>query len=130
MVMPEWVMPSQFFNQSTVDTPEKKLMMMVLLDAIQIMQRPLSVSTARNPAYRIAFEKNRLTPRQETRAWFASDDRTWPFAFLNLCDVFDLDPSCIRRIILEKPQERIRPRSHLAGVRTKVRGRLIGNDAA
>ncbi|MCW5889184.1 MAG: hypothetical protein KIT14_01390 [bacterium] len=32
-------------------------------------------------------------------AWFASDARDWPFAFVSLCDALELDPVRIRRLL-------------------------------
>jgi hypothetical protein len=34
------------------------------------------------------------------RAWFASDEQTWPCAFAALCDTFGLDPAAVRRRVL------------------------------
>jgi hypothetical protein len=28
--------------------------------------------------------------------WFASNDYTWPFSFLNVCQLLDLDPEAVR----------------------------------
>src|SRR6202035_4801850 len=28
--------------------------------------------------------------------WFTSDDYTWPFSFLNVCQLLDLDPEAVR----------------------------------
>jgi hypothetical protein len=35
--------------------------------------------------------------------WFASNDYTWPFSFLNVCQLLDLDPEVVRE---ELPGER------------------------
>jgi hypothetical protein len=41
-------------------------------------------------------EKARTLDRQ-TWAWVRSDDRTWPFSFLRICDALGLSPSAVRR---------------------------------
>jgi hypothetical protein len=35
-------------------------------------------------------------PRREVDAWFASDDRQWPFSFRNVCRALGLDPDDVR----------------------------------
>jgi hypothetical protein len=42
--------------------------------------------------------------RDEAAAWFASDDREWPFSFLNLCDALQLDATAVRAALAAKAQ--------------------------
>ena len=39
--------------------------------------------------------------RMDVERWFAADDREWPFSFVNICGVLDLDPARIRRVLAE-----------------------------
>jgi hypothetical protein len=32
--------------------------------------------------------------------WFTSNDHTWPFSFLNVCQLLDLDPEAVREDVL------------------------------
>jgi hypothetical protein len=36
----------------------------------------------------------------EVRGWFASDDQTWPYAFVPICEGIGLDPDAVRRRVL------------------------------
>ena len=86
---PETVLPSQLLDTSNLGAamqPEKRLMLAVLEDAIATLQR-----TA-NGTSRVA-----LRDFDETRAWLASDDTTWPYTFVNICHVLGFDPSFLRR---------------------------------
>jgi hypothetical protein len=42
-----------------------------------------------------------LVRHQQDKRWFNSNDRTWPFSFLNICDAIGIDPSCVRKHLLE-----------------------------
>ncbi len=36
---------------------------------------------------------------EEELSWVFSDDLSWPFSFLRLCELFHLDPDYVRRIV-------------------------------
>jgi len=44
-------------------------------------------------------------PRQykEAYEWVVSDDRTWPYSFLNLCDALSISASRVRRAVAPPP---------------------------
>jgi hypothetical protein len=50
----------------------------------------------------------------ENLRWVASEDTTWPFSFIRLCQLFDLEPSWVRaavaRWMLPVPSPSSRPR--------------------
>jgi hypothetical protein len=35
----------------------------------------------------------------EARAWVMSNDQSWPFSFINVCDALELDMACVRRAV-------------------------------
>ncbi len=37
---------------------------------------------------------------REAYVWVASDERRWPFSFLNVCDMLDLSPRALRSKLL------------------------------
>lgn len=81
----------QFFahpQRRTVWTGEQRLMAALLEDALTVCGKPLQ------PA---AKSRNQL--RSETLRWFRSDDRSWTFSFLRICESLDLDPGAIRRVV-------------------------------
>jgi hypothetical protein len=70
-------------------SPEHRLALAVLAEAVVDIQ---------------SYRKKRTRPRQkayETAVdWIGAEDRKWDFSFLNLCDVFDLDPALLRKQLL------------------------------
>jgi hypothetical protein len=85
---PETILPSQLLDTSRLGAttqPEKRLMLAVLEDAIATFQR------TRGGASRAAAREF-----DEVRAWLASDDTSWPYAFLNICHVLGFEPGCLR----------------------------------
>jgi hypothetical protein len=82
------VVPEQFFSLPHVqrERPEATLMRAVLEEALACFQyqfyarRPGSKQLAR-----------------DAEEWFFSDATSWPFAFVNICEVLHLDPEYIRR---------------------------------
>jgi hypothetical protein len=82
------VMPAQWFPDRGAQArlqPEKRLMLAVLEDVVDILVR-----------YRGGCERKQQL-RREAEEWVDSDDRESPFAFLNLCDALGLEPDCVRR---------------------------------
>ena len=75
------VLPVQFFRLGGRQRmqPERRLMLAVLEDAVlQLTRTPLSRDT------------------METHAWIASDDRSWPYSFANVCEALSLDAGAVR----------------------------------
>jgi hypothetical protein len=65
--------------------PERALAMAVLLDAIE--------SYAKHARAQSTDGRRELA---DVRRWVHSHDRSWPFSFENVCDVFGLDPERLR----------------------------------
>ena len=85
---PETVLPCQLLDAShrgAAMQPEKRLMLAVLEDAIATLQR--TAGRTRRAAVR---------EHDEARAWLASDDASWPYAFLNVCHVLGYEPGYLR----------------------------------
>jgi hypothetical protein len=85
---PETVLPSQFFDRIQIDAslqPEKRLMLAVLEDAVGTFQKYATVPGRR--AHRLFTEAEQ---------WFESDEKEWPFAFVNVCQALDLEPLYVR----------------------------------
>lgn len=81
------ILPSQASRARSIDvsSPEKRLLLAVLADAITALR--LSAG-ARNRAGRHRF--------YETAAWFASDATDSPFTFASICDILDFDIEYLR----------------------------------
>src|SRR5262245_14353769 len=90
------LLPAQFCPGVT-DSPETALMRAVLQRAIDDLAAPqlLSYQGARGAA----------KLQRDTAAWFASDDTTWPYSFVNICLALNLDVGAIRRALLGPQRE-------------------------
>lgn len=65
--------------------PEENLCLAVLVDALDTLQK-----------YHQATNSKGRRLWWEASYWVRSDDRQWPFAFLNICELLDLDPDAVR----------------------------------
>ena len=94
----EFVMPVQFHTPASEAwwPGEKRLMLAVLTDAIDILLKGPGVNDPR-----------RTTVFEETVAWFTRDDADWPCSFVNVCDALGIDAravrDAIRRRMLRRP---------------------------
>ena len=73
----------------TVSEPERKLLVAVLTDAI-VRYRLRGMLT----------DGARRSQLGEAARWILSDDRRWPYSFVNVCDALGLDPSAVRRAVI------------------------------
>jgi hypothetical protein len=88
LFQPDTILPSQFFAAMRKKVPQEaeyRLMVAVLEDAIDCFQKHCN---ARDAKARQLFE--------DAERWVASDDRNWPFSFINICDLLGLNPSYVR----------------------------------
>jgi hypothetical protein len=81
---PEPVLPAQFFAAGDRATGELRLMEAVLMDAIGVWER------------RARKARNAQRQREQDRQWFASDDMSWPYSFVNVCHYLGIDPDALR----------------------------------
>jgi len=103
---PEITLPVQFhriWHESTTSTPERILAMSVLCQAASDLQQ-----------FRYARRRRPQRLYKEAYTWVTSEDRRWPYSFLNLCDALRLSPECVRAELLhDAPSVRS---SHFRGV--------------
>ena len=85
---PETILPSQFFDrvQDAALQPEKRLMLAVLEDGVGTFQK-YAGATGRRARRLFA----------EAEDWFTSEDTSWPFAFVNICQALGLEPLYLRK---------------------------------
>lgn len=89
LFQPDVLLPSQFFasmRKRVPQEPEYRLIVAVLEDAIDCYQKHLF---AREPKARQLFE--------DASDWIASDDRQWPYSFISICEILNLNPSYVRQ---------------------------------
>ena len=85
------ILPAQFFDRSRARTPEARLQLAVLEDAIHILTT-YPTATIQTGGLR----QKRYTTLHETRAWILDDDMTWPCSFRAVCANLDLDADAVR----------------------------------
>jgi len=87
-LQPDVILPTQFFQSLRTKSQfngERRLMIAVLEDAVNCFMKQLH---ATDPKARQLF--------LEAQEWITADDRTWFFAFENVCDTLDLNPDYVR----------------------------------
>jgi hypothetical protein len=113
-VVPDTILPAQFFPRAAALAPERRLMMAVL--ARSLLDLPSNAGTGTQRARRHLAE---------VEAWFVSDDDVWPFSFVNLCHALDLDASSVRSHLV-----RWRRAAHTNVVSLPVQGSAAARPAA
>ena len=87
-LQPDTILPTQFFQSLRTKCQfngERRLMIAVLEDAVNCFMKQLH-----------ATEPNARQLFLEAQEWITADDRTWFFAFENVCDTLDLNPDYVR----------------------------------
>ena len=84
MIEPDIILPSQFLRRTLV-TPETRLLLAVLEEALGTYQRLLVATDARSTALLADVE-----------AWFASDDSARLCAFVAICNILEIEPTWVR----------------------------------
>lgn len=113
LLQTEVILPAQFWHIVAPDSPERRLLLAILEDAL---------ITLLHHRRRDNLESRRLVT--ETEKWIGSNRRTSPFDFVGLCDVLGVDPTYLRALIRRPPaRERLtqRRRSHAGRSHHKVR---------
>jgi hypothetical protein len=93
-VAPDQVLPVQFCDggqRGRTQSPERELAVSVLAQAALDIERCREARRGR---------KRRIY--REAYNWVASDDRSWPYSFLNLCDAVSLSPAFLRARLLNE----------------------------
>jgi len=91
-IAPELTLPVQFrdlWHGSRVSSPEMILAVTVLGQAANDLR-----------SFRFARRCSEQRLYLDAYQWVASSDRTWPYAFLNLCDILHLSVSRVRAQLL------------------------------
>ena len=89
---PSILLPSQFFaalGQKAEADGERRLMFAILEDAIGCFQK-----------YLWATDHKKRQLHLDAESWFLEDDPSWLFSFVNICDVFEIQPVFLRQGLL------------------------------
>jgi len=109
MFQPDVLLPSQFFasmRKKVPQEPEYRLIVAVLQDAVECFQKHLF---ARDHKARHLYE--------DAADWLASDDREWPYSFVSICEVLDLNPQYVRRGLQAWQDKQLAGKSDIRSVR-------------
>ena len=96
-VSPDQVLPVQFhaiWQHSRSMCPERELAAAVLAQAAFDIEK-----------YRGKPQSRSRRLHREAYNWVASDDRRWPYSFLNLCDALGISAAVLRVRLLREPQQ-------------------------
>jgi|SRR3972149_411574 len=84
---------------------EHRLAAAVLLEAIDCLRGKATISgSGSNHSREIRqrqHERRRATLASEAQEWIESDDTSYTFTFMSVCDVLNLEPNAVRRALLK-----------------------------
>ena len=100
MMQLDIVLPPQYFGPRRRQAPEQRLMIAVLQDALDCVQK-----------HRFAKDPQRRRLFQAAKQWFLSDERDWPYSFECICGAIDLDANAVRQHLRVAPVQRAVPAS-------------------
>jgi len=123
---PDIILPSHLLGR-TIATPEKRLLLAVLEEAVGTYHRYIVATDHRDRAIFVAVEE-----------WFASDDAAWLYSFVGICDALGLEPSYVRAGLgpwVERHRTSLRPTAkpqrvsfrRVNGMRHRTNGRAEGS---
>jgi hypothetical protein len=93
LLKPEATLPVQFqgmWHGGKPVTPERALMIVVLWQAASDLQK-----------FRFARSRKQQRLYMEAYKWVASNDRSWPYSFVNLCEALKLSLEYLRAGMLD-----------------------------
>ena len=93
MLQPEVILPTQFFRMwhgTLPVTPERRL----LISMVSLAAEDLS-------KFRHARQRRQQRMYRDAFRWVASNDRSWPMSFVNICDALKISASRLRAHLLE-----------------------------
>ena len=94
MLRPNIILPSQYFPSQLKQAPEQRLMIAVLQDAIDCVDK-----------YRGATDSDGRRLFAEAAQWVLADESEWPYSFECICDVLGLDANAVRYRLRLTPQQ-------------------------
>ena len=92
ILVPDAALPSQFdeiWHKTRSINPERALALAVMWEAVLDLDK-----------YRFATRRRQQRLYWEAYEWVTSNERAWPFAFVNLCDALGLTVEPVRRQLL------------------------------
>ena len=91
-LVPDAALPSQFadiWHRTRAISPERALALAVLQEAVVDLEK-----------YRFAKRRRQQRMFWEAYEWIVSNDRRWPFSYINLCELIGMDADSARKRLL------------------------------
>lgn len=79
------VLPSQYFPAAVNGEPEHRLIIAVLRNAVECLEK-----------YRSATDRPGQQLFRDEQRWFLASAGDWPYSFEGICEVLDLDADAVR----------------------------------
>lgn len=101
LFQPETLLPAQFFaalRQKARAQGERRLMVAILEDAVECFQKHFWARDNRGRQLHADAEQ-----------WLLSDDTTWLFSFVNICDILGIHPLFLRRGLVQWKAQQFAP---------------------
>jgi hypothetical protein len=96
MPLDDIVLPSQYFQRRRGQTPEERLIIAVLHEALDCVEK-----------HRFATDADGRRLFHEAQQWFTANETAWPtYSFECICELLDLDANAVRqrlRLVREDP---------------------------
>jgi hypothetical protein len=109
ILVPDAALPSQFdeiWHKTRAISPERALALAVMWEAVLDLDK-----------YRFAARRRQQRLYWEAYEWITSNERSWPFAFVNLCDALGLTVEPVRRQLLGEMLPALSPETRPVGKR-------------
>ena len=100
MMQLDIILPSQQFGPRRKQAPEQRLMMAVLQDALDCVEK-----------YRFADDPRGRRLFDEAKQWLLAAEPDWPYSFECICAVLDLDVDAVRQRLRVAPERQAGPRA-------------------
>ena len=94
MIVPDHI-PGNAYRGAPIYKAEHLLMTAILEDAIACATGNVRMPGGSNTPKVKVYRSKKV--EKETLEWLFSDDRSWIYAFLNICDHLRLDPAAVRK---------------------------------
>ena len=94
MMQIDTALPSQHFEPRRTQAPEQRLMIAVLHDALDCIEKYRFVKSRRGSRY-----------FREAQRWFLAHEPDWPYSFESICGILDLDADAVRQRLRLVPDQ-------------------------
>lgn len=93
MMQLDILLPSQLFGPRRKQAPEQRLMIAVLQDALDCVEK-----------HRSATDTHGRRLFSDAQQWFLANETDWPYSFECICELLDLDANAVRQRLRVAPE--------------------------